>query len=585
MDHPLNCLVGLVACKDIDPAQAVGQIVSWIQVLGLGGVIIAISEFVEKSKLRTYIFKYSIWFKCLFGFFLGAIVFAVVANLLPLLPGPAWPLIGYPAAWEILSLLSMTAFAVIFSLMSFQQHWFLPKLRAKNLPMLQRVLQSALLDEKSDTSIPAAARFIVGRKGKNLKALIRMAANESEKGHGHAVAIIRELLSTRDYAHYLATADYSQTYYWFVESAKYDWEGGACHGFFESLMRELYQDPNSWLAKEEEPAGLSHSKPLHQAIFTAVESLGFFNAFERSADFSSVHAVRRYFEGLTIALEEYFSDTSYQRGWASPTTTLYYALTNTRNWSWSELPEDKKEAALEHPIRQQMFAVFMFFSHDIPKFLGAYGDEPKLVPQEKSVEDNWVTDGIVECIFNYLEALSVVKNTDIARMETGHVFWLIFQEELKNDVIKNVHRKLVDKVKERVAHSLEGAYSGSMVRLLLDIYGFNFNSEKSDSSELGKFIRELFMSRIAKECIEDEKFAKRHLPTTWWVEKSVGAIFREDWFDYVEQMYPATPKGESKMKLSDFEKKIGSTTDTKSDKTPEIDIGEKVPNHSRQLID
>jgi hypothetical protein len=546
MEPSFSCLFGLQVCDGLDAAQKVGELVGWFEILGLGGVIFALSEFIEKSKVRTYIFKYTFCSKLLFWLFVGAIAAVVFANVLPFIPGKAIVVIGYPASWEFLSLALITFFLLIFVGISFKTDWFIPRLKAKNLDTFRRIFEKALYEDKTPESIAAAAHILEGKKQKNgasenLRSLIELAASgerEERRESLYAQHIIQHILSDRDYTRYLATENLPQTYEWFEHATEFKlWKRNASFFFFQSLTGALYEEKNSWLGREEEYTGMGIGKSLHQLLFKTLEGLGGFQLFGNflcKDDPNEYQVLRRKLNGLLMSLEEYYESSDLQFSSSNPTDVLNAAVRLGHSHGWYKLPENSSEI-WEHPLRKSVDAVDHFY-HDLRNIIEGHSTQQDLSDFEGEVQKDSVAEGIVEGIFEFLEELSTIKNIEFARHPSCSVFWVIFSPE--KPITMNMEKKLLPMIEERIKHNLEGAFH-SMIRLLIEIYGFAFYSKSPRYSIIGGHVKQVFLSTIAPRCIAEPDFAADHLPPSWVVEDGKIISKGRSKVECDRQMYPA----------------------------------------------
>ena len=97
-------LLGII--ENSKALNTVGTYLRWYEILTLAGIVFAISEFMEHSKLRTYILKWSNLSKHFLKLIIAAILAVVISNILPLFNSnlKIIPCLSYPVFWEIIGL-------------------------------------------------------------------------------------------------------------------------------------------------------------------------------------------------------------------------------------------------------------------------------------------------------------------------------------------------------------------------------------------------------------------------------------------------------------------------------------------------
>ena len=150
---------------------------------------------------------------------------------------------------------------------------------------------------------------------------------------------------------------------------------------------------------------------------------------------------------------------------------------------------------------------------------------PHFSKEVLEVKERSLTRGITKAIFEYLHALTILKNEDYARMLSTRVFWLIFPgTERRPKVIKNMEEELLILLKERVEENKKGGYS-SMIKLLINVYGgFQYHEGVRENVKIGKYIEEEFKKNLALDILTDKEKEKRYLPKNYTVNRKLKMI-------------------------------------------------------------
>jgi hypothetical protein len=125
-------LLGII--ENSKALNTVGTYVRWYEILALAGIAFAISEFMENSKLRKYIFTWSNLSKYFLNLITASILSVIFANILPLFNSnlKILPFLSYPVFWEIIGLALFSIAIVLILIFSLNRYNFIPTINRKN---------------------------------------------------------------------------------------------------------------------------------------------------------------------------------------------------------------------------------------------------------------------------------------------------------------------------------------------------------------------------------------------------------------------------------------------------------------------
>ena len=535
-DIPLKCLLGLSDCTDVNPLQVVGVYVRWFEMLSLAGIVFAISQFIENNRLRTYILKRKKIIWPFYGLIFFSILAVILATLLsvPLIPADPIPIISYPAFWELLSLLSFSFVMLGIILLSMLPWLFIPKFNRRSYQDIWQIATEAILYDGSNKAIAALCKIIY----KNIDDITHYASQYDRhwniKGSTYkspyemkkvkkkdiplvamAVQLIEELLSHDVFCKFIAQRHLALVMR-SIDSAERSNLWHSCgYFFFNNMFKWLFEDSESLLSQELKGSGTSYSQPLSNHAFKAsgiISHYRIFQSYDSRIDKLKPETVKKVCHGLEIALKEYFKKEQLTWHADAPNTALSVAIKDLASVISSICMSlvGLKQETWRNPYCEVFSEISRFFAHTLPNVLPE--DENNLSNDDKQMNDRSLLRGIIDAIFDYLEGLSWLTNTEYARHESTHLFWILWSNR-KQEIADKLRNALFEKIKERIKENKERHYP-PLVRLLLDVYGFQFPAIKADN-QIGKFIQDEFYSGIAELSLQSDENAKYFLPSHW----------------------------------------------------------------------
>lgn len=542
--------------SSLEALNEVGHFIHWREVLAFSGIVFAISEFMEKNKFRAYVFKMSSLSKDIFGLIILSNLFIITANLLPLVdrtPKPI-PFLHYPVFWELLSLITLTILLGIVLIFSLFPDSFIPKINRRNCKKFFIAIRNKIIYERTDEGHAAIATIL----DRNLDLIFSFASkydkhwniqgshfktpfdqNKVPKRFHQLVIYSRQTIdiamSDRNFCRYLSINDIGFTLRIIAKTNKYELWHSCGSIFYNSLCKELFLNKESLLSREMEFRGAGVQRPVFNALFTSFAIIEWYRPFQSfehwEEDSYSKHIIHKYIGGLEVAIEAYLSEERSIYMANTATTALTVALRNLPEILRSiciEIRKDETDEIYHNQFRDVISAIHRFYGRSQ---LGRYliGDNtyiPKFSQEDLTIAENSLMEGIVESIFIFLEVLTYLENDDYARMLSTDVFWLILpvtEDEIKSEIRKNMEQKFLTLIKERVEENKKGYYS-SMIKLLINIYGFQFHSGIKEEAKIGKYIEKEFKENLAEQILNDPEKKKKYLPKKYIVNESRGQI-------------------------------------------------------------
>ncbi len=546
-------LLGII--ENSKALNTVGTYLRWYEILALAGIVFAISEFMGHSKLRDYIFKWSNLSKYFLKLITISILFVILANILPLFNSKLKILsyLSYPAFWELIGLILFSIAVILILIFSVNPYRFIPIINRKNCFDFHYNLYRVILYEHSNESLSAISIII----SKNLEKIFKYAAKYDyrwnikgssfksafeknkvpEKEHNlvniscHTIDV---LMSDKYYCKYLSEDNMYLVLRIIDLTNKYELWNSCGNVFYNSLCNELFTNNQSHLSKEIEFRGMGISKPVFKALFTSFHILNAYKPFQSFHHFKEenyqVEIINKYTKALEISLMEYFKEERSIFFTGSCNIALSIALNNLSDILYSiciRLEKYENDNIYYSRYQDVIIAIEMFYSDMVLEkcFYATEEYTPHFSKEDLEVKERSLTRGITESIFKYLDALTILKNEDYARVLSGNIFWLIFStNKEKPQVIKNIEEALLNLLKERVEENKKGGYS-SMIKLLINIYGgFQYHEGVRENVKIGKYIEEEFKKNLALDILADKEKEKRYLPKKYTVNRKLKII-------------------------------------------------------------
>lgn len=303
--------------------------------------------------------------------------------------------------------------------------------------------------------------------------------------------------------------------------------------FYDSLCNELFINNQSHLSKEIEFRGVGLTKPVFKALFTSFHILSTYRPFQSfhffKEEYYKIEIINKYIQALEIALEEYFKKERSIYFSGSCNVALTVALEHLSTILSSICTRIKKynnDDIYYTKYKDVIMAIKMFFgSYNLKKCLFRSKEfVPHFSQKDLKVKERSLTRGIIEAIFEYLDALTILEHEDYARTLSTAVFWLIFPvKDKRPKVIQNMEDELLNLLKNRVEENKKGFYL-PMIKLLINIYGFQFHEGVRENVKIGKYIEEEFKNVLARDILADRKKEKRYLPKNYTVNRTLKII-------------------------------------------------------------
>ena len=531
------CLIGLSCCNpSIDYTTMVGNFLSWQQVLSIGGIIFAATQFMEAVKIRNYIYRFGWLYKAtavLVGF---SIISIVVANFIQL-TNTHIPLASYPAFYEILSLVALSLLLLFY--VSFLIN---PKVFLRYHVSLLDKISRELLYNQADENLSALSRIIssyleeiIKSASKVKRPIYRRADEEPSEKDQRALHFIEVDMSTPNFVKHIAVNNIGFVVHFINLVEKYElWDSGGGI-FIDRLSEALFTNEDSLLSKELMFGGVSGiQKPITNLLFRSNGMLSHYrvlNSFKHWSSEISIITLENWTSGLEVSLKHYFSEERNIYYADTPNDALSYSLKRlgeSTRWIIHKINKYKGDDIWDSEYGSKLSIIGRFFS-TLDNILVQEDSnaeyKPKMSSQEQKAEERTVALGISKSLFAYLEGFTSMDNEEYARIHVIEPMWLVFDGR-QQTVLKNIKLKVLDLIKERISENLKGGYA-SIIKLMLVIYSGAVRESRSRGNPLEEYIGQEFRSKFAPMFLKDKKFREEHMPKDWFISEKGNKIYRK----------------------------------------------------------
>jgi hypothetical protein len=553
---PIDILLGLKQSADlIDATQITGSFVRWYEIVALSGIVFAVAEFMERTKIRAYIFKTGSLAKDAFELILLSIVAVIAANFIPLVHAGSYavPLLSYPAFWELLSLSFFTlaiALLLIFALFPFR---FINKINHKNCEKFYWEVYGRLLNDSSIESL-AAISIIVERNLKNLFMYAAMydswwdvqgskysspyemykVPKKYEKLVDCSRSFIDKMLSTKEFCNYLAKNNIGLVLKIIEATNRYHLYRSCGRVFFNSFCKEMFFNDDSHLSKEMEYRGQGLDKPVYNNLFRSLSIVDGCYLFDSCAIWNiknaSPEVVGKYIEALKISMEEFVARHGhgciFQAGPGGH--ALYSALKHLPHVLSSiflKLKKVDEEEIYFNEYSDIISVIESFFGMDLEEIISkADSNGVKDYCRDKKIDEYSLADGVCKVLFEFLDSLLILKQDSYARHLSTSIFWAIFPVVQDRPlIIQKIEDRLLEMITKRIEENKKGHYP-PLIKLMINIYGYEFHSGTPEKVRIGRYIEQEFKEFFAERILINEENEKRYLPSDCSVERDKGVI-------------------------------------------------------------
>lgn len=525
----LFCIPQTTYCIPIEKAVSLStDYLTWHDALAIAAVIFAITQFMETTRLRRYLFY--------LGFLrITTVILVALPLLLVIISNTIF--VQDPTIYQISALISFSLLIFLYLAFLKNPQWFRPFFGIKLLGQISYELMDNLREE----DLAALAKII----SLDLERIIKLAATVQRIPLGvQAIPNIKnkELaercldfidvdLSGENFIEHISKYNMRFVHNVIKYAEKYNlWDAGG-RIFFDNLFTHLMTDENSVLTKELKFGGvIGVTKPLSNLIFKSlniVANYRVFGSINRGIEISEV-TLTNGIRGLETSMRDYFKEERSIGAWNEPNVMLSLTIEDLGECMKSICAtiSSKEEDIWGSKYGSKISDIKGFFErmeYILTPSTDSRWEEPYhpvFSQEELGVQKYTVTYGIVEGLFSIYEGLAFLKNEEYARINALSIYWLILHVP-PAPAMKAIQDKFLEKIKNRVEENFKGFYA-SIIKLLINLYGGElYNQEAHLDNPIAQYFREIFKSRIVPELRTNKKFREENMPSDWFIEDGI----------------------------------------------------------------
>lgn len=492
--------------------------------IGALAILFLLKQFIGPlERFRLSVRKYQT--KITEGLFFLASSFVLIASILPVIPGEAWPLIGYPFFWEVIA---GTFF--IFTIFWFYRIMTKPVVISKNNCERYALQCYQMLTKGNDNDL---GLFAIEVK-ESIKPIFS-ALNNRDKNFiyaEHAEAIVF-MLSDKKLSKIIVTNAFFTLHKFFEQIKNHPAEiNFKCYrSLVKELIHQLIINPESILSRENDHSGLGMFKVITDIFRDYVFISGNLYPLE-SWDYYSKdikpREIRNYFFILETALESCIKNKAFRsrpNPFISPFENIA-SLTISMAYKLKRLPENEAQESLPYQLLSEISSGFM-------RILTVVNNNPSDVEIEFNPHDyNYLYDssiyGIVSYgIFQFFKSLSACLSHDQLIDGLTRCLWCDIDDHYGNvEIQKRLYFHLLNKSKD----NLENHYYPMVSRLIIKLVGLSepkpYTGEELGSAFANDF-RSLIKKNYRKVIAQKPEFAKEMLPETVSYNKDKNILMQK----------------------------------------------------------
>ena len=535
------CSVGITSCTPgIANIYQAGNFIAWHEAISAAGLIITALQFIEMNRLRRYVVRLSYLYDALLFLTGFSVVSSLFSYLISVVSHPTTiPLIGYPAFYEVISLLMLTAaFLLVLAALLFPK-----KFVRLNTQLLKKINKESLRNLDTE-SYDALTRIIhshlpslIERISKDDKYSPPKLSKKEKDFILQGKVLIDVTLTGQGFMKYIAENDIGFIVNIIKLAEEHNlWDSSCGYGFFSGLAEELFSNENSLMSRERHYGGPSGVyKDVTNTLFKSRGVISHYGVFSYMSSWGqevSLSALENWIEGLKISLRDYYSEKLPIRVAGTPNLAISGSVKKLSDCLINILDDINRtgESYWESPLRKKQRLIVQFFG-SLENLLSYVDDRydkyaPLFSSEELKVEKYAVSEGIAEAVFEILwQVGGRSEDEEGARRHLLDIFWLSASGASPSPLIEAIKGKVATLVKERLERNMENQYV-SLIRPLLNLYGFRLvNAGNSKDNKVFSTFQKFFWENIYEKLLNSVDFRKEHLPSNWNV--SAGVIYMD----------------------------------------------------------
>ena len=517
----------------------------------IGSAIAAIALFlaftqlirpIVKFRLATGIFRQNV----AYVLFLIAIVFVFVAAILPFIPRPALPLLGYPVFWEI-------AAGILFATGSIGLLWKINRRAKFNSRNYKHFLKwcTSLIAKGNEYDLRELADEIFD----SIKTIVK-ACKKYDSNNAHFAKKDGKQYEISEYTEYALTLldiwsdeKFCQLMICYVPRTANEifsqitkqrlyYSGG--HALVGQLVRQAFINKTSILYREEDYFGLGHFKIFTNTVFGNCEliesNLNPLRAWGLlKCENLEPWKIEKYCEVLNVATQAHIVS-GWHRGYRIGLAGGFDNLTGMAGIVWSqayELDSLPDEHISKYLPWKNLHAIVFGLEEAVDILQKHEVNIPEYKLNEANYDkfrDDSIYGVIAYAIFNFFQNLSVSRSKDETVRMLAVSLWLKVypvSKGMESKAIVEIQKRLNIYLFKKFEENLKELHYPALTRLWINLIGLQKDTEDCGAKFVKEKLFELLRSYYEKAVKADAKKAKDMLPDKVRHDKKKGQLIQK----------------------------------------------------------
>lgn len=524
------CLLRNINCAEgINPFNTSANLIPWIEFVGIAAFLYTGIQFLSRNETTRYLFTHSVIPKIITGAFaliIGILVFATALPIIRFYNEIPFPYIRkiflLPTFWELIALILLLALVIFLLTISLfpkirWYFWRIKSFKANPNKYFESIRYLVVSGEQSNEFYGLVVKSLLDGNLKYILSQLKERGNKLTEQESLAYYLVNIVLSNNGFIRYLTEKDKMALLYILNEIRQSGSKNVS--DFIQAISYNLFISQKSLLEFEIGNFGEGFEQPIIKEFYADAFFYKNFDLFFGvkywrigNIDLSFVRKARKVLESQ---MQDYFSDCNRQAKYSGH-NSIHWGLEMMASMYENIILDIHKldeETIYENKHRDIKGEIESFFQHSENCLHEYFNRKPCISDFEMKVEENSVTEALIESIFKTIEALSWIKEAqEYVRMSVLMAFdWIWDSYNIKGELKDNLQKKMFEKFDERIKENLKGQYP-SMTRVLMSISGIS-NEGKGLSKLLNKY-----KSKILR-AIKVKKNVVRFIPSDWIFDK------------------------------------------------------------------
>jgi len=516
MFDSLSCLgLSILGTCQYDPAKPYWVYFSIGEGIATLAILLALQQLIDTpiAKFRMTIKRHR-WPNITHIMFVLALIFIFTAAILPLIPGEAIPVFGYPIFWEILAGLSFS-WAILKFYFSIKK----PVVFDKNNYKAYAEQSFEIIAGGNKRALKELATEI----SNSISPLFKTITTCEQQGEvteeaTYAISILKQAWSDKKFCKIIVTYNYvtlCKIFYYAKQNIQLSSSATSAIKYLTNqLICESLSNSDSILSRENDKAGLGYHKNATNEIFAdysfITSAFRPLDAFNFEADMVTEHQIKNYFSALSISLNSCIKSQEFKRDlnpFINPFDEKIFFLTWLLANKLSQIPVNEVDGSLVYKLLIEISKGFVSIIELLKTSHDAQIDIDPITYDY--LDDNSICGVVARGIFRFFEGLSACATHDLNIRVIAITCWL----KVTHTNNLRMHNRVTFHLLKKVSDNLNRRHYPLVTRLLINLEGVDKLIESPEAIEsFSNQFKMLLISQFRELFEIDSEFAISCLP-------------------------------------------------------------------------